>query len=86
VNPKFPLGEIVITANAVRALAPGTSKQAIARHDWGEVGKEDSQANNEALKTGGRLLSAYRDARGVKFWVITEHDRSITTILLPEDY
>jgi hypothetical protein len=73
VNPKFPLGEIVITANAVRALAPGTSKQAIARH-------------NEALKTGGRLLSAYRDARGVKFWVITEHDRSITTILLPEDY
>ena len=63
---------------------------ALYRHqhgDWGEVGKADWQANERALKQGGRLLSVYKTAgNGTKFWIITERDRSLTTVLLPEDY
>ena len=54
--------------------------------DWGELDEEDKTANDEALKTGERLLSAYKSATGTKFWIITEADRSVTTILMPEDY
>jgi hypothetical protein len=60
----------------------------IARHaagDWGDLDKHDRRANEEALKTGARLLSAYT-LEGVKFWVITEADRSATTVLLPSEY
>jgi hypothetical protein len=60
----------------------------IKRHatgDWGDVDAEDGKANDEALKNGGRLLSAYT-VKGVKVWVITEADRSSTTLLLPQDY
>jgi hypothetical protein len=62
---------------------------AITRHaagDWGECDPEDWQENEHALKEGFRLLSVYRSSRGVKFWIITEADRSLTTVLLPEDY
>ena len=52
---------------------------------WGEVDESDWQANDEALQSGDRLLSAYRTADEVKFWVITEYDRSVTTILLPDE-
>lgn len=48
--------------------------------------EEDAQANNVALGTGGRLFSSYRDSDGTKIWIITEADRSVTTILLPEEY
>lgn len=61
----------------------------VARHvrgDWGEVCEDDKQANEDALRDGDRLLSAYRTTRGVNLWIITEHDRSVTTILLPEEY
>jgi hypothetical protein len=54
--------------------------------DWGEVDSEDQKANDLALITGERLLSAYRTSTGTKLWIITEADRSATTILLPEDY
>jgi hypothetical protein len=57
-----------------------------ARGDWGELGVEDWRANDQALRDGSRLLSAYRLPTGVRVWVITEWDRSSTTILLPEDY
>ena len=56
------------------------------RGDWGDVGKEDWQANERALKHGERLLSVYHAADGTKFYVISEWDRSATTVLLPEDY
>ena len=56
------------------------------RADWGEVDKEDWQANERALKNGERLLSAYTLPTGQKLWVITEWDRSVTTILVPADY
>ena len=53
--------------------------------DWGDVGKQDWQANARALKRGEQLLSVYHMV-GVKFWIITEWDRPLTTVLLPEDY
>lgn len=61
----------------------------IARHvkgDWGEVGSEDWQSNDDALEEGLRLLSSYRTLKDVKIWIITEADRSITTILLSDEY
>jgi hypothetical protein len=85
----FELGKIVITRNAQDTLVPQSVPIALKRHsncDWGEVDDEDKAANNQALKDGSRLLSAYLDHNNVKFWIITEADRSVTTILLPEDY
>lgn len=61
----------------------------LARHamgDWGIVDAEDAQANRSAVRDGGRLLSAYELSTGVKVWIITEADRSTTTILLPSEY
>ena len=84
-----PLGRLVITSNAQRVLSMGDVWGALSRHargDWGEVCEDDKQANEEALKNGSRLLSAYRAPDGTKFWIITEADRSATTVLLPEDY
>jgi hypothetical protein len=54
--------------------------------DWGDMDEDDRQANNCALTDGSRLFSVYHSANGVKFWIITEADRSVTTVLLPEDY
>jgi len=56
-----------------------------ARGDWGEVCAEDAAENELSITEGARLLSAYTDRSGVKFWIITEWDRSSTTVLLPED-
>jgi hypothetical protein len=61
----------------------------IAKHatgDWGELPDGDRKLNDDSLENGGRLLSAYRTPKDIRVWVITEHDRSITTLLLPEDY
>ena len=88
-HAKFPLGRVVITRNALDTLNAGDVQHAISRHvhgDWGEVCREDRQANERALNNGTRLLSVYNDLNGVKFWIITEADRSATTVLLPEDY
>lgn len=84
-----PLGNVVITPNALDQLAPADVQRGIQRHqagDWGDLGEEDWQENDTALRTGLRLLSSYRSARGVTFWVITEADRSATTLLMPDDY
>lgn len=83
------LGRTVITPGAIAVLANTDVLAALARHavgDWGDVCGEDRCANDEALRTGARLLSAYRTCEGVKFWIITEANRSLTTILLPEEY
>jgi hypothetical protein len=56
------------------------------RGDWGDVDNNDKQANEQALRDEGRIFSAYKTLKGVKIWIITEADRSATTILLPEDY
>lgn len=88
-SKQFPLGQIFITSNAQRTLNEPDVLQGLIRHavgDWGDVDAEDKRTNNEALKKGYRLLSSYKDSKGTKFWIITEADRSVTTILLPEDY
>ncbi len=88
-GPKFALGQIVATAAAVANLTPDDMAHGLGRHwcgDWGEVCEEDAAENERSLREGFRLLSVYRGASGEKFWIITEHDRSVTTILLPSDY
>jgi hypothetical protein len=86
---KFRVGRIVATPNALRLITQEDIFTAIQRHqagDWGEVESADSKANDQALVHGTRLLSAYTAQNGTRFWVITEADRSSTTILLPQDY
>ena len=85
---KFPLGQVVITPNALEKLNSDDILNALNRHvlgDWGELDDEDRRENENSLKNGFRLLSAYRSA-GTKFWIITEGNRQVTTVLLPEDY
>ncbi len=89
--PKFPLGQTAATPGALDALLDSGQSPAefLARHaagDWGDVCEEDRRLNDEALVDGSRILSAYRTAKGVKLWVITEADRSSTVILRPEEY
>ena len=85
----FALGRTVITRGALDALAQDDVLSGLSRHargDWGDVCSEDREANDAALSCGARLLSAYRTPDGTKFWIITEADRSATTVLLPEEY
>lgn len=86
---RVPLGRTVLTRGALNALDGEDVLAGIARHasgDWGDVCPEDKQANDDALQVDARLLSAYHSTDGLKFWIITEADRSITTVLLPEEY
>ena len=86
---RFRLGRVVITQGALNELSPEDVLCFLCRHlngDWGDVCQEDQWANDLALEEGHRLLSSYRTESGTKFWVITEHDRSVTTFLLPEEY
>jgi hypothetical protein len=90
-KPKFPLGQLVATPGALRALQEAGQSPTffLEKHvvgDWGEICADDRRANDEALVTGERLLSAYRTLKGVKIWVITEADRSSTCCLLPSEY
>lgn len=87
-RPKFPLGQIVITANALATLTPADVQQGLTRHtdgDWGELCPEDARSNADALEYGGRLMSVYGEG-DKRFWIITESDRSATTVLMPLDY
>ena len=86
---RFPFGRTVITAHARAKLSDQDVNAGLERHhqgDWGELTNRDKRQNDDALAEGGRLLSAYIAANGVRFWIITEDDRSVTTVLLPEDY
>ncbi len=85
----FEPGRTLITRNANEALNPEDVSHALSRHlsgDWGGVCPEDRRSNNLAVRNGLRILSAYKDRNDVKFWIITEADRSYTTVLLPSDY
>lgn len=85
----FRLGRIVATPNALTNLSEDDILRGIQRHqagDWGDVGDHDRQANDQALVNGSRLFSVYHSTNDVKFWIITEADRSVTTVLLPQDY
>lgn len=88
---RFALGQTYMTPGAEEALmiAGQTGIEFLRRHmsnDWGELSAEDVRENELSLKEGFRLLSAYRTVKGQKLWIITEADRSATTILLPSEY
>ena len=86
---RFRLGRIVTTPQALEIVSTDEILSGIARHqagDWGDVPEEDRLENELSLKRGSRLFSVYHTARNVKFWIITEADRSVTTILLPAEY
>ena len=87
----FPLGRLVATPGAlalIRHAGEDLLPALLERHrsgDWGEVPAEDARENEFSVRHGFRVLSSYRVA-GERLWVLTEADRSVTTILLPEEY
>ena len=88
---KFALGQVVGTPGALEALEASnqTASVFLDRHvqgDWGDLDDEDRRQNDEAVKDESRIFSAYRTAKGVKIWCITEADRSSTCLLLPSEY
>ena len=90
-NETFPLGRIVATPDALAALERANQSAALflTRHaggDWGELDRADIAENEFSLAHGFRLLSSYRTGIGEKLWIITEADRSATTVLLPDEY
>ena len=91
IGARFALGETFITPGAQETLeiSGETPIQFLRRHmcgDWGEISEDDARENELSLTEGFRLLSAYRTIKGQKIWIITEADRSATTILLPSEY
>lgn len=92
-RPLFALGQIVATPGALEALAPvgGLQKalELIQRHvtgDWGALDEHDLAVNRQALASSGRIFSLYLLETGQRMYIITEWDRSYTTLLLPEEY
>jgi len=88
---RFSLGQLVATPSALSTLVyqKVSPWSLIRRHeqgDWGDLDEHDRQANEQALSNGTRLLSAYTLPDSTRIWVITEADRSATTLLLPEEY
>lgn len=89
VEPIFNPGSLYSTPGALAALTTEDMHNSLLRHllgDWGDLDPEDKAANDQALIDEGRLFSAYHSASGTKFWIITEADRSATTVLLPSEY
>ena len=99
INAVFNTGQIVATRGVYDLACQNPDfaqfiQKSLNRHvkgDWGDVDDDDMQTNDDALKAGTRLLSAYNDDRfpnnGVAtIWIITEADRSATTILFPDEY
>ena len=86
---KFRLGRLAITPGAQEQLSDEEVAAAFRRHaqgDWGEVDEHDAEQNEWALDNDARIMSVFKASDDTTFWVITEADRSATTILLPEDY
>lgn len=86
---RVELGRTLATPGVLEQTTALDRNIALNRHvrgDWGDVCEEDWKANDWALRNGERLLSVYHAVNGTKFWIITEADRSATTVLLPEEY
>lgn len=90
---KFDLGSVVYTIGVgklIKQVGIEELIKCVARHsqcDWGDLCEEDKQLNDSAVVDGGRILSCYHiGCDNTKIWIITEADRSYTTILLPEEY
>lgn len=90
-TPVLELGRVVATPGALAALTEAgvTPDRYLFRHacgDWGELDAHDWATNDHALEEGTRILSAYTLPTEAQLWLITEGDRSVTTLLLPEEY
>src|ERR1019366_9375912 len=95
-TPRFSVGTVLATLGALEALEESgqTPEYFLDRHlrgDWGGVGQDDWQANDQALQDCSRIISAYQTLKGKKIWIITEATdddgkRAATTLLLPEEY
>ena len=86
---KFSLGRVVISKNALGVLDDKDVQNALTRHasgDWGDVCEGDRKENEFSIEKYLRLFSIYHSRDDTKFWIITEADRSYTTVLLPSDY
>lgn len=84
----FPIVRIVITPEAKAQLPREEVIECLTRHfngDWGELDEFEWKVNDDALEYGDRLLSRYRTRSGTWFWIMTEPDRSFTTVLLPSN-
>lgn len=93
IESRFPLGQIVATRGVANycdenkiSLLPFLVRHSIC--DWGDICDDDKEVNAEALEHGMRLMSVYYlpDKMKTKVWIITEADRSVTTVLFPEEY
>jgi hypothetical protein len=85
---RFPLGRLVATSGATKTLDNTAIVALVRRHvtgDWGTLDAHDRATNERAVREGTRILSEYI-VNGAKIWIITEWDRSVTTVLLPEEY
>lgn len=89
VHGKFELGNVHVTHGVMENFQQPFVILCLTKHrlgNWGEVDEEDQKTNDQALKHGERILSAYTAANGEKLWVITEWDRKLTTVLMPDEY
>lgn len=87
----FELGAIVATPGALEAVREAGDDLGLllirhANGDWGTLDSEDWEENDRSVLQGSRILSAYTTSKGERIWIITEHDRSVSTILLPSEY
>ena len=90
INPLFDLGKVVSTQGALAKVNGEDMLTCLNRHqcgDWGDLEQEDKEANDLALVSDeDRMFSMYHDRNGIKFYIITEGNRSYTVALLPEEY
>ena len=89
--PLFPAGQCVATPGALSLLEQANKSplEFVSRHlrgDWGDLGQDDKAENELSLKHGFRLMSSYQVTETEQLWIITEADRSVTTLLLPSEY
>lgn len=86
---RFRLGQVVATRGVLAEVPQEDQLASLLRHvlgDWGDVCREDALANERAVRDGERILSKYKTDSGVAYYLITEHDRSLTTLLLVDEY
>jgi hypothetical protein len=90
-SPRLSLGRLVATPGALRVLQAASASvfslvNRHARRDWGDICESDRLQNDLAVSNGARVLSSYTLPGRERIWIITEADRSVTTVLLPDEY
>lgn len=86
---RFDLGLVSVTVNAMQSLQASEVRNALWRHsrgDWSELGPDERRCNEESVAEGGVIASFYTSHAGKNFWIVTEADRSATTVMMPFDY